>query len=334
MGNDPCCGLEGKISFKSENVNNNLNKANIILIKEKNFIKEREIIFEEVENNKNLEKFLNIIERIYNDIDILKNKDITYLIRNAMKSILQKIFKKKEDINLQLKKMDDIIEDSKNLIKIKRFIDIFILIYSNKEKIGEEKIKHFIGYINDAIDHIEKLDKNEKNFFIEYIKNIYLYKNNIKSEKSLIEEDASQKENSNNNEYKKNSNIKENLFDSKEIDEIIKRKLTNSNYSENSKNQILKLEDEIQQYKNKIKEIELKKNEIEITFIDENKNKKSTKVQMNEKVNPEEIVKYLFTYFPELKNKTIQNIEINGGESQLDGYNESDNCFTHCNTFK
>ena len=35
MGNDPCCGLEGKISFKSENVNNNLNKTNIILIKEK-----------------------------------------------------------------------------------------------------------------------------------------------------------------------------------------------------------------------------------------------------------------------------------------------------------
>ena len=331
MGNDPCCGLEGKISFKSENVNNNLNKTNIILIKEKKDLEEREIIFEEVENNENLERFLDIIERIYNDIDILKNKDIFYLIRNAMKSILPRIFEKKEDINLRLKAIDDIIEDSKNLIKIKIFIDIFILIYSKKEEIGEEKIKHFIGYMNDAIDQIEKLDKNEKNFFIEYVKNIYLNKKNIESEKSLIEKDESQKENSNNNEYKKNTNIKENLFDSKEIDEIIKRKLTNSNYSENSKNQILKLENDLQQYKSKIKEIELKKNEIGITFIDENKKKKFTKVQMNEKVNSKEIVEYLFTYFPELKNKKIQNIEINGRELQLDGYNEFDEDLTHCN---
>ena len=52
---------------------------------------------------------------------------------------------------------------------------------------------------------------------------------------------------------------------------------------------------------------------------------------MNEKVNSKEIVEYLFTYFPELKNKKIVNFEINGRELQLDGYNEFDEDLTHCN---
>lgn len=250
-----------------------------------------------------------------------------------MKSTLLNIFKKEEDINLQLKTIDDIIKDSKNLIKIKRFIDIFTLIYSKKEEIGEEKIKHFIGYIEDALYPIEKLKEDEKKFFIEYVKNIYLNKKNIESEKDLIKKDESQKKKLNNSEYKKNTNKKENLLYNKDIDEFIKRIPINSNYSENSKNQILKLKDIIKQYENRIKKIELKKNEIEITFIDENKNKKSTKVQMNEKVNPKEIVEYLFTHYPELRNKfTIQNINTNERKCQLDGNNESYYCLTHCNT--
>ena len=106
--------------------------------------------------------------------------------------------------------------------------------------------------------------------------------------------------------------------------------LTNSKYSENSKNQILKLEDKIKQYEDKIKEIELKKNEMELLLLMKIK-KKFTKVQMNEKVNSKEILKNLFALHPKLKNKTIQNIGINGRDLQLDGYNEFDDDLTHCN---
>ena len=74
--------------------------------------------------------------------------------------------------------IDYFIRDKYNIKKLKSIINLFIFIYSNKDKIGNDKIIFFIESINTLLKE-SKTIKLEKDitFFINHLNNIFQIKN-------------------------------------------------------------------------------------------------------------------------------------------------------------
>jgi len=159
----------------------------------------------------------------------------------------------------------------------------------------------------------------------------------------------------NNPFHKMNSDITHNLnkeFEKKFIEKTIKEfenalssqksksKSNFSNYSEDSKKQILKMKDEINQYKKKIEELEYKnknyeneynKNEIEIIFTNNENKDYPIKMNVNKEEDINKIIEYLLDKHPELKkHKDIKKIKVNGNDINFE---ESLDRETHPGTF-
>ena len=103
-----------------------------------------------------------------------------------------------------------------------------------------------------------------------------------------------------------------------------KSKSNFSKYSEDSKKQILKMKDEISQYKKEIEEMKYKykdyenennKNEIEIIFTNNENKDYPIKIKVNKEEDIDKIIEYLKDKHPELKeHKDIKKIKVNGND--------------------
>lgn len=355
MGNCPKC--DNTISIEITYENNEV----IILNEVKN---ERFPIIKNIEGNSQNRKFINLIDFIYQKIPNISDENIS-IIKSTIKYILQSIVDNKKSINNYLKEIDDFIKDIYDIEKLKSFINLFIFIYLNKDKIENNKKIYFIESINNVLKETKAMILENIQFFINYLENIFQINNvenahedqeNIienKREEQDIENIPKDQVNDNNileeesktkiekkmtyNETETNFGKKEDDFNPNSliicndsrylIREESKSSSSNfSKYSENSKHQVLKLEEEKKERDNLIKLL-LSGNLKEIIFYDE-KEKKGYPLKIpNEEIQFETIIKLFFINYPDLKEKvgktyTYKNrkikledkIEINGND--------------------
>ena len=228
-----------------------------------------------------------------------------YYFKNSIKVLLLKLKEDNFFINNYLNSIDKIIKNKYDLEEIKNCKSLFELIYSNKDDIGESQISSFISAIRIILESSEKFDENEINILCSALNNIFFKdKKDANININLVEDENLQKletreetkkgKNEEEKEEEKVEEIKENEKEDQQSEKdssklkntisdfegILKHKNSDSNfskYSESSKNQIVKLEDAISQYK-----IDKKKDEETIRQLME-------KIKILEKNNKNEI---------------------------------------------
>ncbi len=151
MGNssDVCCEIESNEEIKKGinfcfDIEEQNNKYNIHIKKEEKNIN---IIFEnvDVEKNPGIPTVIEIINTIWERLNKFKNYNLQ-VIKDAIKDLLLGI-KENDQIIEYLKAIDEISNNQNNLQSLLKIIDLFKIIYENKDNIGNKKITFFIESI-------------------------------------------------------------------------------------------------------------------------------------------------------------------------------------------
>ena len=348
MGNCPIGCNNSIISFEYENEDN---KTDIILTENSlNQKAKKDKILENVEKD---EKILDILNKLIYNIRDIEDDEIIAL-KVALKPILSKTYEKHEKY---LKFFEGIKKESLNYEKILKIAEIFKNIYSKKNELAEKDIQYFIESINKALNQNNIIERQLLEYLVGKLNKIFLDKSLNESESIKLNNDLN---NNNNNEESSNEifnfkNIKDKSFNKlngkgeferilsdeainiKDVEKALslqKNKASNfSNYSKNSQNQILKMKDEINGYKNenqkykeriaflenKLKEKE--KKIIKISYIDNDNGKEEISFQIdsnNEGDVTKAIEEFLKNNIELIRRKGIKKIKINNTEQNLD----------------
>jgi len=167
MGNCPKCDNATSIVIKYEN-------NEVIILNEAEDKDERISIIRNIEGNSQNRKFINLLDYIYQKFEDLSDGNISF-IKITIKQILESI---SNNIDRDLKLIDDFIKDKYNIKKLKSLINLFIFIYSRKDRIGNDKIIYFIESINTVLKESKTIIlEKDITFFINHLKNIFQIKN-------------------------------------------------------------------------------------------------------------------------------------------------------------
>ena len=239
MGNCQCLSL-CEINFR-------IDKNNIILSKiDENKEEQKIIIFENVTIENDFEKFIQIINNIYKNIENLSYEN-QIVLRKTIKSTISNILDE-QSVNIYLNEINNLFK-SKDLDTIIKIIELFKIIYYKRMDIGKNKIICLIENLSDILkDNSEIKDNNSTICFYHNLKKIFLKDLMIKiTNKKIIKKTILKKCVKKTNEMiceKENEDEKD---DEKEIDiaksqiEDVQRVLDKNNksnlskYSENSK---------------------------------------------------------------------------------------------------
>lgn len=349
MGNK-CCSQNCEITFLNEKENN---KNNIIIIKnQNNKEEEKKTIFEGLDNEKDWKNFLEILNIIYAHIGDLSD-DNKIIIKRQIKTNLSKIYKEEKDINIYLDNIDKFYKNSDDLNEIIKCIEIFKKIYSEKSKIGFDKIKCLIESIGDILYNFKndgnKLFNEEKiEFFKTFLQDIFIINRN----KDLIDEDEKEEK----KEAKKKIitkivvkktikkvGKKNNLHAIEETDntdkiqrniEAFKNSLDNKKeknssnfekYSESSKNQIQKLEKKIMVYEEIFKICGIEEQLKNLIFYDETRKKEYPIKVINKKMKFGNILNLLYLKYPQIEKEKINEFTVDGKQVDLESETDYDN---------
>ena len=196
MGNCPLC--DNIISIKIVYENNGV----IILNEEKDKVEKFPII-KNIKGNSQDRKFINLIDYIYQNNRHLSDENMS-IIKITIKYILESISNNVDNINNHLKVIDDFMKDKYDIEKLKNLINLFIFIYSNKDKIENNKAIYFIESINNVLKETKTLTlEKDITFFINYLKNIFQIKN--------VENDQEDQANGIENNQEEQDKITENI---------------------------------------------------------------------------------------------------------------------------
>jgi len=242
--------------------------------------------FNSIENNEDINRLIKIINNIlenYGKINDLNTFKIS--IKTLLKNFLNE-----EKINYY----SNIIEESKNnynFDNIKELISLFKLIYSNKNKINYEQIKFFCDTISEILksEKILNLTNNDINFLIQKMEEIlspnYINANN----NNIINLNISEE---------KETNIQKEDLDISNIKVF-------STYSQNSQNQIKKMNNKIRELEAKINESKDKKL-FKFIFIDKNNNNYKVNIKLGEYDKFSSVKDKLYENYPELEEIGIK----------------------------
>lgn len=291
-------------------VKSNFKLYNIIYIKQINNTDiEEETVFEQVKIKEDTQKFIDILNKIFNKINKLSKENISEF-HNNIKNILSE-FPNKDEKNeiLQIAKGFD-------LKSIKEYIKIFEYIYHNLNEIKNEIIIYFIQSINFLLKEINILDELEINIFINKIKEIFGQNNNLNGTNNMnninIEREIILPNNINiNSENKSQDRNTINSFNS----DI-------SHYSERTQNEIRQKQQEIYELQNFIEKNHINEKNIKLTkliFKFENK-ELPIKMYIDKRDKFTKVIDYVFQEYPEIEEKGIRKFTINGKTIKSNDY--------------
>ena len=336
MGNYPdCCCQISEINLEYEkNQNDNIN----IVVNLTGKFKDK--IFQDIGEKD--EFFISLVNKIIQKFDkIEENKIIT--LKEAIKNILENISNEK-DKNIYMNSMDNYIKNNYDIKSIVKISEILKLMYSNKDKI-EDDIKYFIKTLNLALKGTDIFDQNSFKYFFEKINGIFFgKKEDLKMDnnpqKNIINDQNILIDFEDKNRKKMIKSLTplikgyENILNSKDIENIFiipsEKSKSDSNfsrYTKNSQKQILKMKDEIKQYKETIEKMKKNcyengknTNEIEITFTNNKNEDYQFKIKANEEEGIDTIFDKFLSQYPELKNHkdVIKKIKVNGRQIYFD----------------
>ena len=300
------CG-ENIVSIEISLENTTSEKCDIILNKQAEIngfrLNEKIKIFDGVCKKYWTEKFLILINQIISNSNNFTKKNINRA-KDSFGNILNE-FLKRDEQELYLKNFDGV--NKKNDLKtIKNFIDLFKLIYDNKKKIKDESIIYMIKSINYCLKNDNILDKNQLEFFINNLKEIYLLGIKFRVEKI------------NNIEYSEiESRYKEEIDMNTHFDiKSLKSKSSKSSYTNNSQSKINKMEEEIKDLKSYIENSILKTDKVKyinIKFLDEKlKEEFPLKIYLNYNDKFSSLIDKFYEKYPDYEERGIKRFIING----------------------
>jgi len=257
---------------------------------------QKEILIKNINKNMKIKEFISLINKIYDNLNILSIDNLNCL-KNNIKSILIE-FLTEEESNSYLINFYKIKKENYNIRAVKEIFHLFKLIFEKRNKISKASIIFFIKSITNSLKEDKILSEKEIENFEKQLKNIYLKNNEIyKIEKNKINFFNSRKTSNGDNI----TNINE--MDNKSLRSNLTNRIFDS-YSENSKDQIKKLEEKIKKLEESSNEICYKRL-IKLRFYNE-KEEFPIILYLGEEDKFSLAINKLYEEYPEFEDKQIK----------------------------